>query len=119
MLARLQTEGNTTFGLSQALFEEMVFDGGQLVGANLGDYMITSIKDLPTAIEIDVVANDDDEVMHGLGETSLPTVMAAIGNAVARATGVRITDLPITPEKVLRALRAAEAPDGPPEGSDA
>lgn len=119
MLARLQTEGNTTFGLSQALFEEMVFDGGQLVGANLGDYMITSIKDLPAAIELDVVANDDDEVMHGLGETSLPTVMAAIGNAVARATGVRITDLPITPEKVLRALRAAEAPDGPAEGSDA
>jgi CO/xanthine dehydrogenase Mo-binding subunit len=44
--------------------------------------------------------------VHGIGETSLPPVMPAVGNAVYHATGVRITDLPITPEKVLRGLRA-------------
>ena len=43
--------------------------------------------------------------VHGIGETSVPPVMPAIGNAVYRATGVRIKDLPITPEKVLRGLR--------------
>ena len=55
----------------------------------------------------------DTNEIHGIGETALPPVMPAIGNAVSRATGVRITDLPITPEKVLRGLRArAEAAGG-------
>jgi CO/xanthine dehydrogenase Mo-binding subunit len=49
-----------------------------------------------------------DEI-HGIGETGLPPVMPAIGNAIARATGVRIVDLPITPEKVLRGLRELDA----------
>ena len=45
--AELQTEGNVAFGVGQALFEEMVFDEGQLQNGNLGDYMIASIEDLP------------------------------------------------------------------------
>ena len=44
--------------------------------------------------------------IHGIGETGLPPVMPAIGNAVFHATGVRIQDAPITAEKVLRGLRA-------------
>ena len=43
--------------------------------------------------------------MHGIGETGLPTVAPAVGNAVARAIGMRVRDLPLTPEKVLRAIR--------------
>ena len=102
--AELQTEGSIAFGLGQALFEEMVYDGGQLQNANLGDYMIAALGDLP---EISVTALEHLEAndIHGIGETSLPPVMAAIGNAVYRATGVRITELPITPEKVLRGIR--------------
>ena len=45
--AELQTEGSVAFGLGQALFEEMVFDGGQLQNGNLGEYMIASIEDMP------------------------------------------------------------------------
>jgi CO/xanthine dehydrogenase Mo-binding subunit len=104
--AELQTEGNIAFGLGQALFEELVFDGGQLQNGNLGDYMIASIEDMPKEISLDVLEHLEANDVHGIGESSLPPAMPAIGNAVFRATGVRIQDLPITPEKVLRGLRA-------------
>jgi len=103
--AELQTEGSVAFGLGQALFEEMLFDGGQLQNGNLGDYMIASIEDVPP-IGLSILEHPDRTEIYGLGETSLPPVMAAVGNAVQRATGVRIQDLPITPEKVLRELFA-------------
>ncbi|HYY89359.1 MAG TPA: xanthine dehydrogenase family protein molybdopterin-binding subunit [Chloroflexota bacterium] len=112
----LQTEGSVAFGLGQALFEEMLYDAGQLQNANLGDYMVPSMRDLPSALSVSVLEHLEANEIHGIGETSLPPVMPAIGNAVYRATGVRITDLPITPEKVLRALRSrGDAPgrDGP------
>jgi CO/xanthine dehydrogenase Mo-binding subunit len=108
--AELQTEGNVAFGVGQALFEEMVDDGGQLQNGNLGDYMIASVLDLPADLRLDILEDGPAAEVHGIGETSLPPVMAAVGNAVFRATGVRITDLPITPEKVLRGLRAAPRP---------
>ena len=101
----LQTRGCIAFGLGQALFEEMLFDGGQLQNGNLGDYMIASMLDMPP-IGVSIVEHPQRTEIHGLGETSLPPVMAAVGNAVQRATGIRIRDLPITPEKLLRALRA-------------
>lgn len=103
--AELQTEGNVAFGVGQALFEEMRYDEGQLQNGNLADYMIASIEDLPRSLEVEVVEHPEVNEIHGIGETSLPPVMPAIGNAVYRATGVRIKDLPITPEKVLRGLR--------------
>jgi CO/xanthine dehydrogenase Mo-binding subunit len=105
--AELQTEGSVAFGLGQALFEEMVYDGGQLQNGNLSDYMVASIEDMPP-IGLSIIEHPERVEIHGLGETSLPPVMAAVGNAVYRATGVRIRDLPITPEKVLRALRGAD-----------
>jgi CO/xanthine dehydrogenase Mo-binding subunit len=110
----LQTEGNVAFGVGHALFESLVFDGGQLQNGNLGDYMIASLEDMPESLSIDVLENREKNEIHGIGETSLPAVVPAIANAIARATSVRIVDLPVTPEKVLAALRAAAAgrPDG-------
>ncbi|MCA1646609.1 MAG: molybdopterin-dependent oxidoreductase, partial [Chloroflexi bacterium] len=107
--ARLQTQGSILFGIGQALFEEMIFDGGQLQNGNLGEYMLPSFLDVPpigVSVLEDTAANGEATIL-GLGETSLPPVAPAIGNAVYRATGVRIKDLPITPEKVLRGLRSA------------
>ena len=104
--AELQTEGAITFGLGQALFEEMIYDGGQLQNSNLGDYMIPSVLDLPKVLDHSIIEHPEGGEIHGLGENSAPPVMPAIANAVFRATGVRITDLPVTPEKVLRGLRA-------------
>ncbi len=102
--AALQAEGNVAFGLGQALFEEMVYDGGQLQNGNLGDYMVSYLRDMPKVFGTKSVGRPDGEI-HGIGETGLPAVMPAICNAISRATGVRITSLPATPEKILRGLR--------------
>jgi CO/xanthine dehydrogenase Mo-binding subunit len=101
----LQTEGSTLFGLGQALFEELRYEDGRLATANLSDYMIPSIEDLPSRLSVGILEQDGDAELHGIGETSLPPVMPAIANAVARATGARLLDLPLTPERVLAALR--------------
>jgi CO/xanthine dehydrogenase Mo-binding subunit len=104
-LAELQNEGNITFGVGQALLEEMVYDDGRLVNPNLSDYMIPSIEDLPAGCGSTLLEDPSgDGEVHGLGETGAPPVPPAIGNAIFDAVGVRIKDLPITPEKVLRAL---------------
>jgi CO/xanthine dehydrogenase Mo-binding subunit len=107
--AELQSVGNVAFGVGQALFEEMHFDNGQLQNGNLGDYMIASFEDLPRDLNVSVLEYLPADEIHGIGETGLPPVMPAIGNAIARATGVRIVDLPITPEKILRGLREIDA----------
>ena len=102
----LQIEGSTIFGLGQALFEEMVYEDGHLQNGNLAEYMIPSFKDIPTDLSTFVLERPGSEEVHGIGETALPGVMPAIANAIYDAIGVRITDLPITPEKVLRALES-------------
>jgi CO/xanthine dehydrogenase Mo-binding subunit len=103
---RQQNEGNIIFGLGQALFEELIYDGGQLINPNLSDYMIPSIIDIPDRLTSSAIESDDpDADIHGVGEMTVPCLAPAIGNALHAATGVRIKDLPMTPEKVLRALR--------------
>ncbi|MFQ5872175.1 MAG: xanthine dehydrogenase family protein molybdopterin-binding subunit [Dehalococcoidia bacterium] len=103
--AELQCEGNLFFGQGFALREEMVFEGGQLVNANLADYLIPSSLDVPADVGVTLLEHDDANAeMHGIGETSLPPVAPAIGNAIYNALGIRIYDLPITPEKILKAL---------------
>ena len=106
----LQAEGNVAFGVGQALFEEMVFDQGQLQNGSLADYMVAYPADMPGRLGVTTLENPTLNEIHGIGETGLPPVAPAIGNAIAQATGVRILDLPITPEKILRALRAKEGP---------
>jgi len=96
--------------IRQALFEEMSYgDRGQLLNANLGDYNIPSFEDIPWKLNPIALEHDGSKDIHGIGETLLPPVMAAIGNAVYNAVGVRIHDLPVTAEKVLRELGRAGA----------
>ncbi|MFQ5859530.1 MAG: xanthine dehydrogenase family protein molybdopterin-binding subunit, partial [Anaerolineae bacterium] len=102
-----QLLGSATAHLGQTLFEEMGFEEGQLLNGSLLDYQIATMKDLPQTFEPIVV-----EVPHesgpfgakGVGETGALTVSAAIANAIEDATGIRVHDLPITPEKILRRL---------------
>jgi 4-hydroxybenzoyl-CoA reductase subunit alpha len=99
-------------GLGETLFEDtVVAANGRFANANLHDYLIPTICDAP---EITTVAVDSYEP-HGpfgakeIGEGSLLPVLGAIANAVYDACGVRVTELPITPEKILRGLREAAA----------
>lgn len=108
--AELQTIGNIVFGIGSALFEEIVYDEGQVINPNLSDYVIPSFRDLPSEMTFDLIERPGAD-MHGLGETALPLLPAAIGNAVARAIGARVRELPITPERVLRAV-AGDQPEG-------
>jgi CO/xanthine dehydrogenase Mo-binding subunit len=102
-----QLLGSAITHLGLTLFEEMIFDEGQLVNGSLLDYQVASIKDLPELFRPIIV-----EVPHdmgpfgakGVGETGTLTVSSAIANAIHDAAGIRIRELPITPEKVLRAL---------------
>ena len=109
-LCELQLEGCAIFGLGQALFEEMIYaERGQLLNSNLGDYNIPSFEDIAPLINSSALEHPASEDLHGIGETLLPPVMAAIGNAVYNAVGARIQDLPLTPEKILREMHKKAA----------
>jgi CO/xanthine dehydrogenase Mo-binding subunit len=100
--AELQNEGSMIMGLGSALFEEVVYRDGQAVNPNLSDYPIPSFADLPAQLTHELVEADGAEI-HGLGETALPPVPPAIGNAVA-SLGIELFDLPMTPERVSEAI---------------
>jgi CO/xanthine dehydrogenase Mo-binding subunit len=104
-LCELQIEGATTFGLGQVLFEELVQDtNGSISNPNLSDYMIPSFQDVPAQLTVHMLEPHGVTDVHGVGETAIPPARPAIGNAISRAVGFHFLDLPITPEKVLRAL---------------
>ena len=108
-----QDEGAVMQGLGHTLLEQMVYDGGQLLNANLVDYRVPRAEDLPSRIRCLFVENGDGAGpfgAKGAGEGSLIPVSPAIGNALTRLTGVRFRELPLTPERVWRALRARAKP---------
>ncbi len=106
--AEQQCEGCLVFGVGNALLEELVFDQGQLVNGTLADYMVPTLEDMPAEHSFELAEDGPDGEIHGLGEPALPPIAPAIGNAVYRATGVRLHSLPISAEKVLRGIRELE-----------
>jgi CO/xanthine dehydrogenase Mo-binding subunit len=99
--AELQNEGSMLMGLGTALLEEVEFADGQVTNANLSDYNVPAAGDVPKLTH-ELIERDGADV-HGLGETALPPVPPAIGNALA-SLGAHVTTLPITAERVLEAL---------------
>ena len=99
--AELQNEGSMLMGLGTALFEGIDFADGQATNANLSDYNVPAAGDLPRLTH-DLIESGGAEA-HGLGETALPPVPPAIGNALA-SLGAHVTELPMTAERVLEAL---------------
>ena len=104
--ARSQLIGGITWGIGMALTEATRLDrrSGRIMNANLGEYLVPVHADVPH-IETLFVPEDDPLVnevgVKGIGEIGIVGVAAAIANAVYHATGKRIRDLPITPEKLF------------------
>ena len=101
--ARQQVEGAVTMGLGYALTEEVRFQGGKILDENFDTYQIPRFSWLPR-IEV-VLVDNPDLPSQGLGEPPVVTIGAALANAVFDAVGARVFQLPMTPERVLEALK--------------
>jgi len=102
---RNQIEGGALQGISRALGEEVTWDDRKITSVDWRSYHSLTLGIAPPAMEI-VLLNQTDEEACGSGETSITVVAPAIGNAVFDATGVRLRQVPFTPERVLAAIRA-------------
>jgi len=105
-----QMEGRASMGIGSALWEEMIMDKGKVLNPNFTDYKI------PTAINMPRLENfktflgpahhkDGPYGAKGMGEVVMTPTAPAVANAIYNAIGVRIKDLPITPAKILPALK--------------
>jgi CO/xanthine dehydrogenase Mo-binding subunit len=104
-----QDEGAVLFGIGHTLMEEMVYEDGQLLNGNLIDYRVPRFADVPAKLDTILIENGNGPGpfgSKGIGEGGLLPVASAVANAVARAVGVRIQELPLTPPRVWRALQA-------------
>ncbi|MBI2917471.1 MAG: xanthine dehydrogenase family protein molybdopterin-binding subunit [Chloroflexi bacterium] len=102
-----QTEGGALMGLGFGLIEETAFDGGQVSNPSFGDYRMLTAYDTPEiqAITVESHAKDGPYGAKGVGENGPVAMAPALANAIEDAIGVRLKELPLTPEKVLAALR--------------
>ena len=117
-IVETQLSGGSLMQLGFSLFEKMHIDGGQITNASLADYKIPSILDLPSVMEneaVDTYQSNGPFGAKGVGELATFGVSPAIANAIDDAIGVRLTELPMTAEAVLRALRVK---DNRPLGDD-
>jgi 4-hydroxybenzoyl-CoA reductase subunit alpha len=103
-----QMEGSVSMGLGEALFEEVKFnDQGRIINASLGEYKIPTSLDVPP-IESLIIESGEPNGPYGakeVGEGGIMPVIPAILNAIYDASGVRINELPLTSERIWRALK--------------
>ena len=110
-LVQMQLSGAAIMQLGFTTTEEMVFRDGQLTNGSLADYKIPTLLDLPHEFInecVDAQQKDGPFGAKGAGEITTIALSPAIGNAIADAIGVHLTDLPLTPEKICRALQEAK-----------
>ncbi len=103
-----QVEGAVVMGASETILEDVQFDEkGRILNPNLHGYLMMSIKDAPEIFSglVDSYEPRGPFGAKEIGEGSTLPVLGAVAHAIANATGVWIKDLPITPEKILKALR--------------
>lgn len=110
LLLEGQIYGGGLQGIGYALGEKMVYQNGRLMNGNFLDYKIPTAKDVPPIQPVIVETDEKDGPFgaKGIGEPGLVPTAPAIANAIYDAIGVRIKDLPITPEKILAALKAKD-----------
>ena len=102
-----QIDGATVMGVGQGLMEELVMENGRVTNSNLGDYKMPTAKDIPELKTVLVKSTGGVGPLDAkpIGEFANNGPPAAIANAVADAVGVRLFDLPVTAEKIYRALK--------------
>jgi CO/xanthine dehydrogenase Mo-binding subunit len=109
-----QIEGGVAMGIGSALHEELVVDNtGKVRNPSFLDYHLVTSLDVPPMIPIIVECAEPQGPYgaKGLGEPGLAPTPAAIGNAVADAIGIRVYDLPLTPERVYRVIQGKKKKD--------
>jgi CO/xanthine dehydrogenase Mo-binding subunit len=107
MACEQQVEGAVVMGISNTLYEEFKMDNGRILNDTLADYKLATMQELPEIIPILVesVQQGGPFGAKGIGEPAAAPTAPAIANAIYNAIGIRIKELPITPEKILSALR--------------
>jgi CO/xanthine dehydrogenase Mo-binding subunit len=110
---RGQDEGATLFGIGLSLFEEILYEDGQIVNPNLVDYRLPRVRDLPTSFRTLILEHGGGPGPYGakgMGEGGILAVAPAVCNAVYNATGMRIREVPLRGERVWRVIY--EGPEG-------
>ena len=106
-----QLSGAALMQLGFTMFENMELDAGQVTNASFADYKIPGIHDVPWIMANDIVESDQTNGPYGskgVGESTTFGVSPGIANAIHDAVGVRLTELPLTPEAVLRGIQALD-----------
>lgn len=102
-----QIQGGAVQGVGWALYEGIQYDHHGVVNRSFLDYLLPTAMDAPS-VEVGLIelsAPDGPFGAKGIGEPPIIPTLAAVANAIADATGVRITELPITPERILTAMQ--------------
>lgn len=102
-----QDEGAAAQGVGHTLSEELVYEDGQPINASMIDYQVPTFGSVPRHFHTILIESADGPGVggaRGMGEGAILPVAPAVANALARRYGIRIKDLPLTPEKVWRAL---------------
>ncbi len=105
-----QLNSAAIMAIGSSIAEVMIFENGQVVNASLADYKIPSFLDIPTHVEAELIQDPHPNAPYGakgVGESGSFGPTPAIANALADATGVRIREMPLLPERVLRAIHQA------------
>jgi xanthine dehydrogenase YagR molybdenum-binding subunit len=106
--AESQVYGALIMGITYSLFEEAVYDAktGRMLNADMEFYRLAGISDIGT-LKVHMMTGKgyDERGVIGLGEPPVISPGAAIANAVANAIGVRVSNLPLTPDRVIAALQ--------------
>jgi 4-hydroxybenzoyl-CoA reductase alpha subunit len=110
MAAEGQIEGGVVQGIGYALMEDLVCSKGEAINPDFSDYKVLKAPDIPPIKTVLVESNDPNGPFgaKGVAEPALVPTTPAIANAIYDAIGVRITDLPITPERIVEALGRKE-----------
>jgi CO/xanthine dehydrogenase Mo-binding subunit len=110
-----QDEGSAVMGIGHTLMEHLILDDhGRIRNLGALDYRIPTVQDIPFHLESILVEHGDGPGPYGAkgaGEGGILAIAAAIGSAISQATGVRIRELPLTPERIWQALHQKRLQD--------